>query len=395
MRLFDEIERINESAMGFAEPEFRFLDRCSRPEWEIIREELETWFSRYPSDAQAALHSRFRSDNDNHFRSAFFELFLHELLLKLECTVEIHPQLGEGTTRSPDFLAHGPSKTSFYLEACLATDESDEQAGVKAVMNSVYDLLNEKLNSPNFLIGMNLYGSPTTQPSARRIINFLEKGLQPLDPDQIGDLYKKSGFGALPKLRYKHEDWEIEFYPIPKSTEARGKTNIRPIAAWGPGEAQAIRPQDAIRNAVVDKASAYGQLDLPYIIAVNALGEYVQGRLSPVTQALFGTEGIGGRVSPNLESREMEPIRFPDGAFWDNAGPKHTRVSAVLVTASVFPSHIPRASIWLCHNPWAIRPYSSELTRLPQLVPEEDHLVEVKGESIGEILGLPTDWLGL
>jgi len=198
----------------------------------------------------------------------------------------------------------------------------------------------------------------------------------------------------LPSWRYKHEDWEIDFYPIPKSKEARGKSDIRPIAAWGPREAQAIRPQDAIRDAVVDKASACGQLDLPYVIAVNALGDYVQGRLGPVTQALFGTEGIGGRTSPDLASSEIEPIRFPDGAFRDNSGPTHTRVSAVLASASVFPSNIPRASVWLCHNPWARRPYSSELTRLPQVVPEQDHLVEVAGTSIGEILGLPADWPG-
>jgi len=156
MRLFDEVERIDDSAMGFAEPEFAFLNRCSRPEWKIIREELETWFSRYPSDAQGEFLSRFRSDNNNNFRSAFFELFLHELLLNLDCSVEIHPQLGPGTTRSPDFLVQGPSRHDFYLEACLATDESDEQTGAKARMNQVYDLLNKKLNLPNFLIGMHL-----------------------------------------------------------------------------------------------------------------------------------------------------------------------------------------------------------------------------------------------
>jgi len=394
MRLFDEAVRTDDSAMGFAEPEFVFLNRCSRTEWNIIREELETWFSRYPPDNQTELHSRFRSNNDNNFRSAFFELFLYELLTKMGCTAEVHPELGNDTTKRPDFLVQAPSKTDFYLEACLATDQSDEQAGAKARMNNVYDLLNQKLSSPNFFIGMDLYGAPTTQPSANKIISFLEKELKPLDPDEIGQRYENSGVGALPKWSYEHEGWRIVFWPIPKSKEARGISDIRPIGVWGPGVAQAIRPQDAIRSAVVDKASAYGQLDKPYVIAVNALGEYVQGRLISVTQALFGTEGVGGKVSPDLESTEIKPIRLPDGAFWDKSGPKHTRVSAVLVAATLLPSNIPRASVWLCHNPWATQPYSSELTRLPQLVPEEDHMVELEGESIGEILGLPTDWLG-
>jgi hypothetical protein len=56
------------------------------------------------------------------FPSAFFELFLHELLLRLGCNVEVHPDPGTGSSRRPDFLVTDPDGQQFFLEAVLATD---------------------------------------------------------------------------------------------------------------------------------------------------------------------------------------------------------------------------------------------------------------------------------
>ena len=85
MRLFDTISRHDEGLPQFAEPEFIYLNRSAKPDVSHIRELLEAWLSRYPTSVQTDLCGRFRSPDDTPHRSAFFELFLHELLLRLGC----------------------------------------------------------------------------------------------------------------------------------------------------------------------------------------------------------------------------------------------------------------------------------------------------------------------
>src|SRR5919202_5698397 len=83
MRLFDTISHHDEGPPQFAEPEFICLNRSAKPDVSHIRELLEAWLSRYPTSVQTDLCGRFRSPDDTLHRSAFFELFLHELLLRL------------------------------------------------------------------------------------------------------------------------------------------------------------------------------------------------------------------------------------------------------------------------------------------------------------------------
>ena len=66
----------------------------NRSSWEgvrSIRDLLESWFSRYPKGHPADLRGRFRSADDSNHRSAFFELFLHEVLYRLACHPLVHP----------------------------------------------------------------------------------------------------------------------------------------------------------------------------------------------------------------------------------------------------------------------------------------------------------------
>ncbi|BCB78382.1 hypothetical protein GCM10022251_30340 [Phytohabitans flavus] len=57
--------------------------------------------------------------DDRQVRGAFFELYLHERLLRIGYTVTCHPVL-EGTSRRPDFLAERDGR-SIYIEARSAS----------------------------------------------------------------------------------------------------------------------------------------------------------------------------------------------------------------------------------------------------------------------------------
>ena len=97
MTLFDDIHRQDVGPGLHAEPEFIYLNRSARSQAVKVRSELEGWFSRYPEAERYEVRQRFRSKNDSQHRSAFFELFLHELLMQLGCRVEIHPTMTQTT----------------------------------------------------------------------------------------------------------------------------------------------------------------------------------------------------------------------------------------------------------------------------------------------------------
>lgn len=83
------------------------------------------------------------------------------------------------------------------MEAVLASDESEAEAAANARMDAVYDALN-RLESPNFFIGMELRGAPETPPPARQIRAFLEEHLVPLNPDELAQTFRE---GASPVSR--------------------------------------------------------------------------------------------------------------------------------------------------------------------------------------------------
>lgn len=388
MRLFDSIERSDDSPAEYAEPAFRFLNRSARPVCDQIRKVLGDWFSSYPLEGQSDLYGRFRSDNNVQHRGAFFELLLHGLLIRLGCNVQLHPELGKSNERRPDFLVDSPICGKFFVEAVLATDESDKEATARARMNQVYDALN-RMNSPDFFIGMELTGEPVTPPSAKGIRSFLEENLARLNPDEVAALLKDEDFSVLPRWRYEHDGWTIDFFPVPKSPNARGKSGIRPVGLHFSG-IEFVDSKGSIRQAILTKAGSYGNLDHPYVIAVNALGEHVDE--IDVREALFGTEQWTIQTSSSSEPADPKMTRQPDGVWTSASGPRYTRVSAVLVTKRLLPWNIPRVDARLYHNPWAQQRCTCELTRLPQAVPENNRMTLLEGTSLGALLGLSPEW---
>lgn len=371
MELFGRFSRHDEIPMRYAEPEYTFLDRCARPDIEKVRRTLNQWFLDYPLDHRKEFHRRFTSKTDHSFRSAFFELFLYQLLRRMHCAVEVHPQVKTDRSQTPDFLVNDPSGHDFYLEARVVSDESKAAAASKARINQLYDLLNQ-MDSPNFFLWITTFGDCKDQSSARRITQFLRDKLSAVDPDEIAKLYEVGELDAIPTWTYEHQDLTIEFRPLPKKKEARGKLGIRPLGAVGEGEFQQVTAIESIRNGVrKKKAGRYGDLDLPYVIALNAISDDAQHRPDSVLQALFGTEKVGAKVDPKTGEVRTELFPARDGVFFGKKGPQNTRVSAILVSNPLFPSNIAGAPLTLYHNPWATRPYRGALSCLPQCVVKE------------------------
>ncbi len=387
MRLFDEFNRKDIDSADFLEPSFQYLNRSARPAFQFVRQMLESWFLRYPTEGQHELQSRFRSRLNVHHTSAFFELFLHELLFCLGCAVVIHPSV-KGTTRSPDFFVEPQSGESFYLEATVATFQSKEEAAAEARLNQVYDVLNRHVDSTNFFISVDVNESPTFQPPGRKIAHFLNQKLKDLDPDEVTRRYESEGYKSLPTWKFQHEGWSVLFDPIPKKPEARGKLGVQPLGMFTSG-VKWVDHRTPLRDAIIDKASAYGNLEQPFIVAVNAMK--IIDDISAM-EALFGKEQFNllfSQTSP-VDVVDTKMTRIPDGVWTSRHGPTNTQLSAALIVRNLRPWSIGESACRLYHNPWALAPYSSSLTDLPQAVPDKEQIGKVKGRAFVEILGI--DW---
>ncbi|MFB3882456.1 MAG: hypothetical protein ACE149_14410 [Armatimonadota bacterium] len=379
MLLFDEFERVDTDPMHETETDYHYLNRSARAISVRVREELEEWFSRYPPEEQAELRSRFEFDDD---RSAFFELAVHELLQRLGLKVDIHEAPGEATGRRPDFTVHSPKCQSFYLEAVLATGESEEDVAARTRENCVYELLNE-MESPDFFLTLHVREATQQQPSARRMRQAIGQWLDGLHPDEV------IAHGPPPGLTYCRDGWVVEFHAIPKLPQFRGQAGVRPIGVRIGGLAK-LGCEDAIRTAVKRKSSRYGKLDRPYVIAVNALSEDVTKE--EIVAALVGSPKA--QIVQNADGElVVEPTgRAANGAWTGGESPTGTRVSAVLVAIQASPWNVGRVRAKLYHNPNAQRPYECELTRLPQARFVGDEAECLEGESLGEVLGLAEAW---
>lgn len=223
--LFNDYQRVDSTIKANRESEFAFLDRSARPEMERVREFLERLAEAYPAEEVSELSARIRSGDDTQFKSAIFELILHEYLLRLGYTLIPHPELPNGSKARPDFHVISPKGDEFYLEAVLASVNDGSDKSAEARMGTTLDAL-AKACHPNFMVAVEGNGIPTTQPSSARLKLNVMSWLDSLDPDEIQAVMDAHDLFAAPTLTWSHEGWTILFRPIPIKPERRGRLRL-------------------------------------------------------------------------------------------------------------------------------------------------------------------------
>jgi hypothetical protein len=388
VKLFDDIEHKGDGPPEYQESQFAYLNRIARKDAFRIREVLEDWFSHYPDvNDKADLRGRFRDKDHIQHESAFFELLLHEMLIRLGYKVDIHPQVDEAIERRPDFLAILEGRKEFIVEAVLALDRSRKDTATRARKNVVYDTIN-KLKSPKFFIGMKLFGDPQTPPPGKKIRKLLKEEIDNLDYDDVVARYKEGDIDCLPKWPFEHDGWSIEFFPIPKSEDAIGKPGIRPIGLVSFGYFE-VDPIMTIREAILSKAKAYGKPKLPFIVAVNNFERHVD--YPEIMEVLFGRWKYSfAKLDDGSVSTKEE--RDLDGVWTSRAGPRNRQLTAVLIFQDVTSWNFAGRNVRLYHNPYISDLYDTELMQLPQMIPKDMMLHD--GKSVGSIFGLETSWPG-
>lgn len=386
MRVFDQIERNDGSPKRNSESDFAFYNRSSRDAFFQVRALIEYCVSRYPGSEVDELVARLRSNNDQLFQSAIFELVLHDMLLRQGFTLEPHPKLSNGSKKRPDFLVIDREGDKFYLEAVLATEVNEQNPGGEARKGAVFDILNQNPHQ-NFMIDVDDEGCPKSQPSGKKLVKAVHQWLDSLDPDEVqAQLENEEGLYGIEPFEWRHEDWVVRLRPIPIKLERRGKS--QQLIGIGGGGGGMIDSWSPIRDAIKSKGNRYGKLDKPLLVAVN-LDSFHLERIDEM-QALYGQEQYVYETGNVGKEPRMERAR--NGVWYGKGGPQYTRVSGAWLFDGLHPSSIAKRNQTIYYNPWAAIALPDSLSCFPHAVPVENKIHWEKGLSLAEVFDLNEQW---
>jgi hypothetical protein len=374
------LDRHGADPPGAGESYFSYLNRSARKSADAVRQLLEDWVDRYPESHRGGLVARLRSPDDDVHLSAFFELALHELLIKTGCLIlEVEPRLSN-SPRSPDFLVEDPDGARFYLEAVLATGRSKEETSRQRRLSAAL-LAVEAVNSDRHYLDVKTEGKPSQPIRLKSLRRRLQEWV-----DRLPD-----GAEASELLPFEHEEHGLKLTigAFPRRSRAGGADPRSIGMLWGVPFVGT--PGDDIREAIKKKANRYGSLDAPYVVAVNSLREFDDEE--DTIAALFGSPCVVFRTFDDGRLETFESRNW-DGVWVDESGPRKVGLSAVLSAHRLRPWSVGQRRACLIRNPWAERHFPPYCFGSDSYSPVGNELMKEERKGLAEIFELPAGWPG-
>ncbi|HBD9375919.1 TPA: hypothetical protein KLD42_002834 [Legionella pneumophila] len=371
--LFSDKTRVELRGATYGEHPFDYLDSSARKEAQDIRTLLQEAFDKYPKDEAIELKQRIQARDVNLSQSASFELILHHLLIKQGFNVEVHPDVS-GCSTSPDFLITSIDGQKTYIEAVKLSELGNERETLEKQKNLLFDEINEKFH------GVQAYLSISVLKQSK--VNFPRKMLF---SEITACLEKLNEFGT-DKIEGKWEspkkDWVIEF-KLCKCDKAPQKF----ISCIYPYMAQVVNVPKIINRAFQKKASKYGQLLYPLVLAINVN--------SSIMDDIDELEGLFGKERFVFTEDGVEFAgRQKNGAWVGPNGFRNKRVSGAWLFHNLTEWRLNKRH-YLYINPYTEKSLFEEFySSLPTaIVNSEGRLIRNEGKKICDLLGINWNWL--
>lgn len=383
--LFEQRERIDPRTKRVEESDFMFLDRVASPLFARVRDLLNDWLAAAPEIAPDLL-PRLRARDDEQFRSAFWELYLHEALRRMNFRVQVEPQL-QSTSRRRDFHVEPGESHEFTIEAVMAHDSRNDDARANRLAR-VYQSVN-RLDNRDFSIALRLVSEGQTEPSGARLRDQIGAWLATLDRTELRPILEAGRSREMPERTFTVRDWiwAVRALPTPDHVAAGiARHSLIGIYPGGGGFSNPDRLRSRLRGK---RPSVYGVGEQPFVIAL--LDNELLSGADTLIDALYGDEAI--QFDPANPEAPAVPLRRGNG-FWRSG--RNTRVSAILYGREVLPWSIARVSPTLWLNPFAQAPLHTELPFARRVTMTGAGDLETGTAAIApfEFFGLPSDWPG-
>lgn len=356
--IFKRIKRNNSEYPGYKEPIFDCINRSSSKEAADIRKAINKWFSFYPKNEKPEFLSRIQTNEDQEFLSAFSELYIYNLCRLLGFKIKVHPKLDNNSEKKPDFLLSYRNE-EVIVESVLANEMSYQEKRAEKIINVLLDSI-DKIKSNNYLLSIDLDGTPTKNINSKTLVMELQKWLNSLNHNEVNSNYINPNHHQIYR-EFLLEGLNIEVSAIPKPTNYDNNKGIvgviSPEVVWN-------NTAHFIGRAVDRKATRYGKLNKPYILVINIQSVFC-GTYN-ITEALFGTKKSDNNFNCN---ETFFPIMERDNV--GKLSPKkNTRLSGVMILNNLQPWNYQVEKPVLYLNPWAKNPYYGKLLDLPHYFPE-------------------------
>jgi hypothetical protein len=380
--LFSEAPRTRTGPAPYNESEYTSLDRSARPYAAVVRDTLDGWFHELPDYARGSIYTSFASRKTSVHRGGLLELYLHETFRRLELEIDTDIGREEPVHRRPDFLLASTQHMT-WVEATAVLGDDVFTAGERRRVQQLYDLLNQ-CRDKRFLLLVEVEEAGSATLGRTSVLLPLERWLAGLEPLRLSEEIDRGA--ALPELRITPQDWTvtIKATPVEPNTPPTGDKRVMGSTFEGFTELDDTSP---LRRNLKRKASHYGALDAPYIIAVLCAGTFIED--NDIAEAMLGDTGY----YRDPEQGRVVGIREPNG-FWNGpGGPVNTRVSAVLTIPRLSAETIAIAEPTIWTSPWAKYPLTLDLPWRQQEIQPDGRITTHKATiSVAEVLGLPPDW---
>jgi hypothetical protein len=319
------------------------------------RQEFQSWLTEVPEPWQSKWRGRLESALDHPHLSVRLELYLHHYFKSEGWAVDIEPEM-PGSPNKPDFRVMRGTDT-ILVEAKAVLDEQTIAQETQR-LRQLADYLTNKLSRD--VIIEPLSDLPPSPPVSR-----IKAQIEQCAKTQVDEVLEFDIQDVHQRMQYS-----VKVILLPKTSDATERGDVGGTISG----VNTLTIGKRIRDALEAKASKYGSIDMPFVIAIYGAGEFpVQTKNE--FDALFGD-----RVWNVHSSRQVTERRKPNGFFISvrEGKRRYERVSAVLFYRFKWlqDSHVQVAHIY--HNPFALRLLNPDVfPGVPQLVP---HLKWINGE---------------
>lgn len=388
MLVFDKKDRTDNRSKGKGEGLFGFYDRASRRPFAVFRDIVNGFVAEMPAGAAAEVVARMRKGEDLGFASGLSEIILHAVFRRLRFTLEAHPEI-PGTTHRLDFLVcRQDGERLAYLEITTMNPPAAQVARERREA-VVFEALNDAALPEDLRLSYEVASYGQASPSAKTIRTAVERWAA----EHAG----AARDGEEVQEEFDVDDWRFRLALMCGFATRPGGRRIALYGTMNGRIVGSMPSTDGLAKALKAKATKYGDLDLPYVVAVfdrtDSLACFSRDFPRKVADVLFGSEAVEDVVLWSGEIRSREG-RAGDGWFGNASAPRRRGVSAVLVFPSAEPWYLAeaRGQPLLARNPWATQPLPEGMLPLRELVINDMEGRVVPGRMMSDALGLPEPW---